>query len=88
MTAPYVPPHRSWRGRLREVVTERLGLKAIALLLAVLLWLVVHARRRAEGDVATRGASGLDAPRRVPSVRAEPAVAPTTRSDSTVAATP
>ena len=87
MSSPYAPPRRPWRTKLRESVTERLGLKLIALLLAVLLWLVVHARRRAEGDVAASGAP-LDAPRRVLRVRAEPAVPPATATDSTVAATP
>ena len=88
MTSPYVPPRRAWRTKLRESVTERLGLKAIALLLAVLLWLVVHARRPAEGDVANRGAPRPDAPRRAPNARSVPAVAPAPATDSTVAATP
>ena len=80
MTAPYVPPRRTWRARLRESVTERLGLKVIALLLALLLWLVVQVRRPADGDVADRDASLLDPPR--------PAARPAPASDSTVAATP
>jgi hypothetical protein len=88
VTAPYVPPRRTWRGRLREVATERLGLKAIALLLAVLLWLVVHARRPAEDDMAARVTPLLDAPRRAPGVRAEPTVVPAAPADSTVATSP
>ena len=46
--------------RLREIVTERLGLKAISLLLAVLLWLVVSARRPTEGYVRVEVAPSLD----------------------------
>ena len=87
MTTPYVPPRRTWRARLREVATERLGLKAIALLLAVLLWLVVHARRPAEGD-ATGAAPRLDGPRRAPGASEGRENAPAPPSDSTVAATP
>ena len=84
MTAPYVPPHRTWRARLRESVTERLGLKLIALLLAILLWLVVQVRRPASGDVADGDTRLLDPPR--PAAR--PAARPEPASDSTVAATP
>jgi hypothetical protein len=72
MTAPYAPPPRSWRTRLREVVTERLGLKAIALLLSVLLWLVVQARKptsRGYGDART--APETDSARRAPSAGGE-----------------
>jgi hypothetical protein len=91
VSAPYVPPHRTWRSRLREVVTERLGLKAIALLLAVLLWLVVHTRRPAGGGTAGV-APLLDAPGRAAGVSGgrgvAPAPAPAPASDSTVAATP
>lgn len=88
MTSPYVPPRHTWRTRLREVATERLGLKAIALLLAVLLWLVVHARRPAEGDDATGAAPRLDGPRRAPGAGQGRENAPAPASDSTVAATP
>ena len=88
MTAPYVPPHRTWRSRLREVVTERLGLKAIALLLAVLLWLVVHTRRPAGGGTA-EVAPLLDAPLAPGAGQGRGvAPAPAPASDSTVAATP
>jgi hypothetical protein len=31
----------TWRRQLRDIATERLGLKATALVLALLLWLVV-----------------------------------------------
>ena len=86
MTSPYVPPHRAWRTKLRESVTERLGLKVIALLLAVLLWLVVNVRRPADGDVAAVGSPLLDGPHRAPRPAEKPVVAPA--SDSTVAATP
>ena len=88
MTAPYVPPHRTWRSKLREGVTERLGLKVIALLLAVLLWLVVKVRRPADGDVTVGGAPLLDPPRRAPRPSERPAVGPAPASDSTVAARP
>jgi YbbR domain-containing protein len=61
VTAPFIPPPRPrWTGRLRGVVTERLGLKAIALLLALLLWLVVTARRPTESYVRVRIAPSLD----------------------------
>lgn len=49
-----------WRRRLREMATERLGLKAIALLLALLLWLVVSARQPTEGYVRVRVTPTLD----------------------------
>ena len=52
-------PH-DWQGTLRGMVTERLGLKAIALLLALLLWLVVSARRQTEGYVRVLVAPQLD----------------------------
>ena len=42
------------------MVTERLGLKAIALLLAVLLWLVVASRQPTESFVRVRIAPSLD----------------------------
>ncbi|HEU4721883.1 MAG TPA: hypothetical protein VFS59_11015 [Gemmatimonadaceae bacterium] len=52
-------PH-DWQRTLRSVFTERLGLKAIALLLAVLLWLVVSARRPTEGYVRVQISPLLD----------------------------
>jgi hypothetical protein len=74
---------------LRESVTERLGLKVISLLLAVLLWLVVHTRRPADGDVAVGIAPLLDAPRRAhPSERGVVAPARAPAPDSAVARTP
>ena len=87
MTSPYVPPSRTWRTRLREVATERLGLKAIALLLAVLLWLVVHARRPADDEVSAGPTPRPDGPQPAPNASPGRVVAPAP-SDSTVAATP
>jgi hypothetical protein len=52
-------PH-GWQSTLRGMVTERLGLKAIALVLALLLWLVVSARRQTEGYVRVLVAPQLD----------------------------
>ena len=54
------PPRTNWRNRLREVATERLGLKAIALLLALLLWIVVSARQPTESYVRVRVVPSLD----------------------------
>jgi len=53
-------PAPTWRRRLRDIATERLGLKAIALVLAVLLWLVVSARRPMESIVRVRVSTELD----------------------------
>lgn len=50
----------TWRRRLRDLATERLGLKAIALLLALLLWLVVSARQPTESLVRVRVSPVLD----------------------------
>ena len=50
----------TWRLRLREIATERLGLKAIALLIAILLWLVVSARQPTETLVRVRVLPVLD----------------------------
>jgi hypothetical protein len=61
VTTPYPPPIRpDWRRRLRDVTTERLGLKATALVLALLLWIVVSARQPTEGYVRVRVAPTLD----------------------------
>jgi YbbR domain-containing protein len=58
---PFTPPQGpTWTGRLRGVVAERLGLKAIALLLALLLWFVVSARQPTESYVRVRVAPSLD----------------------------
>ena len=57
---PLLPPRPNLTARLRGVVTERLGLKAIALLLALLLWLVVSARQPTESYVRVRLAPSLD----------------------------
>lgn len=53
-------PGPSWQRRLRDIATERLGLKAIALLLALLLWLVVSARRPMESILRVRVSPELD----------------------------
>ena len=61
MTTPYPPPIRpDWRRRLRDITTERLGLKAIALVLALLLWIVVSLRQPTEGYVRVRVTPVLD----------------------------
>lgn len=58
---PATPPLRTrWRNRVRGIATERLGLKAIALLLALLLWVVVSARQPTEGYVRVRVVPALD----------------------------
>ena len=52
MTAPDREPHAddaSWRRHLRAAATERLGLKLIALAIALLLWLVVRLAHVAAG---------------------------------------
>ena len=59
MSAPRAPGP-TWRRRLGEIVTERLGLKAIALVLALLLWLVASARRPTESIVSVRVLPELD----------------------------
>jgi hypothetical protein len=61
VTTPYPPPIRpDWRRRLRDITTERLGLKAIALVLALLLWIVVSLRQPTEGYVRVRVTPVLD----------------------------
>jgi YbbR domain-containing protein len=61
VTAPPVRPSRpTWRRRLREITTERLKLKAIALVLAALLWVVVGARQPTEGYARVRVEPELD----------------------------
>jgi YbbR domain-containing protein len=61
VTTPPVRPSRpTWRRRVREITTERLKLKAIALLLAALLWVVVGARQPTEGYVRVRVEPELD----------------------------
>jgi hypothetical protein len=54
------PSRARWRNRFRELATERLGLKAVALLLALLLWVVVSARQPTEGYVRVRVLPSLD----------------------------
>jgi YbbR domain-containing protein len=57
---PPLSPRGSRTDWLRGLFTERLGLKAIALLLAVLLWLVVSSRQPTESYVRVRIAPSLD----------------------------
>jgi YbbR domain-containing protein len=51
---------RGWKAHGRAVLTERLGLKATALLIAVLLWLVVSARQPTESYVDVAVVPELD----------------------------
>lgn len=51
---------RSWRDHLRAGFTERLGLKATALLITVLIWLLVGARQRTESFVPVSVTPVLD----------------------------
>ena len=61
MTTPYPPPiHPDWRRRLHDIAMERLGLKAVALVLALLLWIVVSLRQPTEGYVRVRVTPVLD----------------------------
>jgi hypothetical protein len=63
VTAPLPPSPReraSWRHTIRLACTQRLGLKATALVLAVLLWLVVSARQPTEGYVRVHVVPLLD----------------------------
>jgi hypothetical protein len=53
-------PDPTWQRRMREIATERLGLKAVSLLLALLLWLVVSARQPTESYVRVRVSPALD----------------------------
>jgi hypothetical protein len=59
MPVPPVPGP-TWQRRLREIVTERLGLKAIALLIALLLWLAVSARKPTQSLVRVLVSPALD----------------------------
>jgi hypothetical protein len=54
------PPPRPTLRRLRGAFTERLGLKATALVLAVMLWVLVSAREPTEGLVRVRVMPVLD----------------------------
>ena len=63
ITPPNGSPHvgrRSWRDHLRAGFTERLGLKATALLITVLIWLLVGARQRTESFVPVAVTPVLD----------------------------
>jgi hypothetical protein len=50
----------AWRARVRALLTERLGLKATALAIAVLLWLMIGARQPTESYVSVRVMPVLD----------------------------
>src|SRR2546430_16440295 len=50
----------SWRRTARAAITERLGLKATALVIALLLWLIVRARQPVEDEVTVRVVPTLD----------------------------
>ena len=52
--------HRSWRTRVRGWFTQHLGLKATALLITVLIWLLVSARQRTESFVSVSVTPVLD----------------------------
>ena len=49
-----------WRSALRGALTERLGLKATALTLAVLLWVIASARQPTQGYVRVQVVPALD----------------------------
>lgn len=53
-------PPASWQRRIKAAFTERLALKAAALLLALVLWFVVGARAPAEDVAGVRFAPQLD----------------------------
>jgi YbbR domain-containing protein len=57
---PVRPARPTWQRRLREITTERLQLKAVALVVAALLWVVVGARQPTEGYVRVRVEPELD----------------------------
>ena len=54
------PPHAPVRSTLRAALTEDLGLKGVALVLAVLLWLLVGARTPTEAYITVRIEPDLD----------------------------
>jgi YbbR domain-containing protein len=54
------PSRPTWRRRAREIATERLALKGIALAVAALLWVVVSARQPTEGYVRVKVEPDLD----------------------------
>jgi hypothetical protein len=58
--SPVPYERRGWKAHGRAALTERLGLKATALLIAVLLWLVVSARQPTESYVDVRVMPELD----------------------------
>jgi hypothetical protein len=54
------PARPTWHKRVREIATERLALKAVALAVAALLWVIVGARQPTEGYVRVRVMPELD----------------------------
>jgi len=58
--SPVRPSRPTWRRRLREIATERLPLKAVALVVATLLWVVAGARQPTEGHVRVKVEPQLD----------------------------
>ena len=61
MTIPQGPDRNArWRTALRGAATERLGLKATALALAVLLWVIASARQPTQGYVRVQVMPALD----------------------------
>jgi hypothetical protein len=66
MVAPFPPvssERTGWRARVRAMLTERLGLKATALAIAVLLWFVIGARQPTESYVSVQLMPLLDSSR-------------------------
>jgi len=59
-----LPPGSStrarWRHALREAFVERLGLKALAVLISILLWLIVKGRQPVQDYIAVRVMPTLD----------------------------
>ena len=65
MTTPTPSPrgvseHASWRRTVQAALTDRLGLKATAFMIAVLLWLIVSARQPTQAYVDVRVSPTLD----------------------------
>jgi YbbR domain-containing protein len=63
MTAPLPPGPSSrarWRHALREAFAERLGIKTLAIIIAILLWLIVKGRQPVQEYVSVRVMPTLD----------------------------
>ena len=58
--AEHAPRSHRVAARLRSLVTERLGLKLVSILVALLLWLVVRSREQAEGYLDLPVRTNLD----------------------------